>query len=523
MAEPRNSYDEIPYKSLPYPQTRPERLATIATLFSMQPKPVAQCRVLELGCASGGNLIPLAARFPESTFLGIDYSSRQISAGKEVIDQLGLSNIQLQNKNILDVGREIGHFDYAIAHGVYSWVPRDERDKLLEICSQCLSPNGVAYVSYNTFPGWKLRGTIRDIMCFRAKSVSGPADRLAQSRDFIRFISESIGNQPSAYGLLLREELAHLFAKDPGHLSHDYLEDVNEPVYFHEFVSHIRRHGLQYLGEATYSTMALDNFPRKVRDVLRKASTNLTELEQNMDFLRNRMFRETLLCHEQVEINRTALAAALTHLHISSSARPDSDVVSLAPSEPVIFRIRHARITSRHPILTAALLHLGQIWPRTESLAALLSASRAWLAAKSIPRTTSSDADELTMLAQSLLGCYAKEIIELSTSPTTIVFDQSMRPTAFSIAKLQSHHSELVTNTRHEIVKLNAFQRLILSRLDGLRDSTSLASDLAKETELGLKIPGLAPPNSDTILFRDTLHSVVRECFSQLAGASLLV
>ncbi len=56
MSEPiPTSYDLVPYESRP---THPDRLAIVTTLFGMRP-PVNRCRVLELGCASGGNLIPI--------------------------------------------------------------------------------------------------------------------------------------------------------------------------------------------------------------------------------------------------------------------------------------------------------------------------------------------------------------------------------------------------------------------------------------------------------------------------------
>jgi tRNA G46 methylase TrmB len=48
--------------------------------------------VLELGCASGGNLIPMAYGLPESEFVGIDYAARQIAEGQAAVAALGLDN-----------------------------------------------------------------------------------------------------------------------------------------------------------------------------------------------------------------------------------------------------------------------------------------------------------------------------------------------------------------------------------------------------------------------------------------------
>jgi SAM-dependent methyltransferase len=156
------TYDQVPYESHPFAQTHPDRLATVATLLGMAPTPVEHCRVLELGCASGGNLIPMAAGLPESTFTGIDLSQSAIVAGQAMVASLQLTNIDLRHASILEADGELGIFDYIICHGVYSWVPPEVQDRILEICARNLAPNGVAYVSYNTYPGWHARGTIRE-------------------------------------------------------------------------------------------------------------------------------------------------------------------------------------------------------------------------------------------------------------------------------------------------------------------------------------------------------------------------
>jgi SAM-dependent methyltransferase len=166
---PATSYDEVPYASDPYPQSHPDQLATVATLFGMAPAPVDRCRVLELGCARGGNLIPLALALPRSRFVGIDSSAHQVVAAREVIAALGLGNIEVSQRSILDVDAGFGSFDYIICHGTYSWVPSEVQDKILAVCARNLAPGGVAYVSYNTYPGWHLRGLVRDLLCYHRR------------------------------------------------------------------------------------------------------------------------------------------------------------------------------------------------------------------------------------------------------------------------------------------------------------------------------------------------------------------
>lgn len=147
------SYDELPYPSLSYAPTHPDRLATLATLLGMDPAPVGQCRVLALGCAGAGNIIPMAYVLPDAEFVGIDASARQIKRGQTVVEALRLDNISLEHLDIQDITPGLGEFNYIIAHGVYSWVPSEVQDSLLRVCKENLASNGVAYVSYNTYPG----------------------------------------------------------------------------------------------------------------------------------------------------------------------------------------------------------------------------------------------------------------------------------------------------------------------------------------------------------------------------------
>src|SRR5262249_2658884 len=129
----RTSYDELPYPSLPFPYTHPDHLGVVATLLGLSPARADRCRVLELGCASGGNLIPLAYAYPASNFIGIDSSTEQIRQGQELLGALGIGNVALCPMSILDVDSELGIFDFVICHGVYSWVPEAVQDKILDI------------------------------------------------------------------------------------------------------------------------------------------------------------------------------------------------------------------------------------------------------------------------------------------------------------------------------------------------------------------------------------------------------
>jgi len=114
-----NQYDEVPYQGGSYASAHPRHLEAIATLFGMQPPPIPNSCVLELGCAGGANLIPQAQELPGARFLGIDFSPRQIDEGMEIVRTLGLKNLDLRCANILDVDDGWGQFDYILCHGIF--------------------------------------------------------------------------------------------------------------------------------------------------------------------------------------------------------------------------------------------------------------------------------------------------------------------------------------------------------------------------------------------------------------------
>jgi SAM-dependent methyltransferase len=170
-------YDAVAYPCFPYPDTHPGRLAAMAILHGLPAAPVERCRVLEIACNEGANLIPMAYALPASEFIGFDLAGKPVERGQQRIRALGVANIRLFQGNLLDAGAELGQFDYIIAHGIYSWVPEPVGNRLLALCRELLTPHGVAFVSYAALPGGHLRNMLREIMLHGAKGIETPNRR----------------------------------------------------------------------------------------------------------------------------------------------------------------------------------------------------------------------------------------------------------------------------------------------------------------------------------------------------------
>ena len=409
-ARDKTSYDVVPYSSHPFPQTHPDHLATIANLLGIHPPRIESSRILELGCAGGGNLTPMALGLPDCQFVGIDLSTRQIADGQALIERLQLTNIELKHASIDDVDEDYGQFDFIICHGVYSWVPAEIQNEILRVFSENLVSNGVAYVSYNTYPGWHMRGMIRDMMAYHSAQFNEPGARVRQARNLLDFLAKSVAQDNTPYSALLQAELAVVRQSSDSYLFHEHLEENNDPVYFHEFVERAKSHGLKYLGEADLRVMVPGNFPPEIENVLQMLAADDIHMEQYMDFLRNRTFRQTLLCHDALSPDFNITANRLETLHVASPAKLAESVGELHADEYAVFEgLDGVRISVRQPLAKAALLHLIEVWPRNVPFSELTTTARRRLGlpAADAPTTLAADAQ---VIAQCLLTAYSSAL-----------------------------------------------------------------------------------------------------------------
>ena len=484
----RTAYDEVDYPSYVYPQTHPDRLATIATLLGMNPAPVEACRVLEMGCGAGGNLIPMAFDLSESSFVGVDLAGSAIAQGWELIAALGLKNISLQQLDVMAFPSELGQFDYIIAHGLFSWVPEVVRDRILAICRAHLAAQGVAYISYNAYPGCRLREIARDIMRFHSKDKHQAAEKVGQSRAVIKWIAEA-QTQTNSYANFLTEMNTRLLKRDEGSIYHDELADVNVPLYFHEFAKQAHEHGLQFLSEADYSERSADSSftEEAARQLDQIGDEDTLAREQYLDFLKGRSFRQTLLCHREAEVARRINPDRLRGLLIKSKILPDSAAPDVKSESVETFRAKKgAAATTNLPLTKAAFLHLGRIYPRAIRFQELVTQARR-LAGTS---EATSIAEDSTTLADVTLKTYEVGVIELHLHEPVYTVEPGAFPIASPIARLQIKQGNVVATLLHESLRLDdEIARQLLLLLDGTRDRSALVQELRRVINSNAKIP----------------------------------
>lgn len=468
----REAYDRVPYPSASQHRTHPDHLATLAILHGLEPAPPECCRVLELGCADGGNLVPMAVEMPESRFVGIDLSPRQIETGRAFVTELGLKNLELQARSILDLDASLGEFDYIVCHGVFSWVARPVQEKILAVCRENLAPNGVAYVSYNTYPGWRLRGMVRDMVLFHTRGIEDPEERTGRAFELVRFLAEAAGEEQDAHAVFLRTARDHFeeHRDRPSYLIHEYLEETNDPIYFKDMVERAGRHGLKYLTEADPHLTEIGNLPAGVAEGLQRFASDRIALEQYLDFVLNRTFRRTLFCHAGLAVERTAAPERLRRLYAASSAKPVSSNPDLRPGRSESFRGEEVKtFSTSHPLAKSVLVSLAAAWPRAVPFADLLEG----------------EADEGS-LADLLASLFWNGVVDLHALPPLCTETVSVLPRTSSLARRQARAGLLVTSQRRRVLKLDdPIARFLFLQLDGSRDRGSLVRLLEWEIAEG--------------------------------------
>jgi SAM-dependent methyltransferase len=477
----RADYDATPYTSNSFPQSAPGLLAAIACLFGLDTPDVATARVLEIGCAGGGNLIPFAAAHPRARVVGIDLSQVQVDQGRTRAQALGLENLELVAGDIakLDLAA-LGQFDFVIAHGVYSWVPPEVQDALLAAFRTALAPQGVAYLSYNVYPGWKSKEILRDAMLLASGGSTSPEQKVRDARGMVDFLEE-VSSADSAMARIIADSKAHALGFADSYLLHDELETFNAPCYFYEMLGRAGTHGLAYLAEAHPEAMVPANYGPKVAEyLLQKCGGVQVLVEQYLDFVADRTFRETLFVHaeraQQIRYNPDPTRFA--RFHIAAWAPPVDGETRLDNSRQEFEQSDGATLFTNDPGVKAALDALSARWPWTLSRQELSDAVHARLVSAGL-----SPSDSIPDLVDNLMGvlilqgqarCRLHPVLpEPVTGPLRI--DEAAR----RMVELTGREGQASTfDVWHETHMLSSLDRLVLPLLDGTRDRDALLDTL---------------------------------------------
>lgn len=511
MAQDQFSYDAVPYPSYTFPQTHPDRLSTIGSLYGIETAHPEQCRVLELGCGDGTNILSFAYALPDSKFVGIDLSKIHIERAQKGAADLELKNASFLQADISTLSKsDLGQFDFVIAHGLYSWVPDTVRGHLHRIFRECLAPNGVGYISYNAYPGCHIREISSEIMKFGSKAYAGTADQVSSAKRFLTDIAAA-AESDSLYQTMLKIELSHIVDRSEQNVFHDDLSELNRPFYFSEFVQNIARAGLKFISEADPVASHPGKLSAEGQSMLRSAGGDNLLREQLIDLITCRRFRCSLVCRAETQTSASPDPNGIRRFFISGRIDHDAADDDIRSDGAVTFR-GHDGTTVQidHPLTKAALACLRKIYARRATFDGLIEQAAALLGSQP-PNEI-----DIARTANILDQFYSAGLLSFHRYQPKFTTDISDRPQASHFARWQIRNgSESVTSLAGiNLVPGNTITKIFLSMLDGTRTRPEILEALEQTVDI---------PPAELDDFRRTLPSMVEMELSKFAEAGLLI
>jgi methyltransferase-like protein len=469
----KQRYESFAYDAYPLAQTHPVHLATRGQHHKLTPVDPGKCRYLEIGCANGRNLIDMAYGLPGSEFVGIDLSENAIAEGQAVIERLSLKNVKLIACDLMDYPLDTGPFDYIVSHGLYSWIPQAVRERLWLIMEKLLSPHGLAYLSYNVYPGCYLRRMLREMMLFHVHQYESPQDKLQQAQAFLKFLDGGLAIQ-NEFGMDVRKEIDELLHhRRDSSIYHDDLSLINEPVYFHQVVSAADLHQLQYVSECTYLDCTTIYFPEDIQQQLKQLEdSSYLVKEQYLDFLKLRRFRSSLFCRRELLVDYRISSERLSSQFFASNSRIQGDMNWDKESAIKLISTNSASISLNHPLSKAVLFSMIQTFPRYWSLDELRRHGSKLLCEKGITTDETEDWQELN---RTLLICYSVGLVDAKCIKPNVAHEVPEKPSISAIMREQLNRGlTVLTNQLHMPVEFETDFMPFLLLCDGTRTRQDL-------------------------------------------------
>ncbi len=458
-----NEYDAVPYTGVAYWFCHPDLMGLTGALAGLATASAKTCRVLEIGCGDGGNVLSLAASLPNARFVGIDLSAVQIRMGQVLAAEAGLTNVTLVHADLTTYEVEPGGFDFVIAHGVYSWVAEPVRDALLRLVAQALAPAGVALVSHNTMPGQAPFRAVRELMRIHAAGLVGGAKLDAARAIALEWTSlHKHDPRRRATAERIERELTRL---GPDLFHHDYLAADETPIQFSDFVAHARAHGLDYVDNALPGGQRPELMEQALREMLAPLSDRV-RAQQYLDYFEDTRFRVTLLARPDAPRGEP-----LSFDDVAVEMRQHVDRSKLNPMPRVVLDTFDGKVALADIATRAAVGYLAEHAPRVIPLRALRDAILPRIAEyEDLPAPD----PLLAELGRSFRDLWRhglvhvwREVPERAPGP---------HPVAGGLQRAYARRGKYVPDRCHRASELTQDERELLLALDGETDLAALSA-----------------------------------------------
>ena len=252
----------------------------------------------ELGSGWGLSIAGWAAIFPKGRFIAIEPNSEQSDWTGKLAKTASLDNLTVLNRNFDQlIDENIPQLDYLIINGTYSRTGSEGRQFIRDFIKKHLKPGGVAYISYNSQPGWSVTEPLKEFLMTALRVAGGEQSTVTVMQGL-----NSLKNIQEAGSLYFKN------AAGAGHWLEAVTNGVSPETILDELINHEQRAfafseilddmseaGLSYIGSLDISNY-LDNLitPKAFLDCINQVAGSLVLRETVKGLLYNTTFRSDL-------------------------------------------------------------------------------------------------------------------------------------------------------------------------------------------------------------------------------------
>ena len=248
----------------------------------------------DYGCGNGLTAAVLAAAYPSAKFYGVDFLPAHIRSAETLSVRMGLDNATFLRKSFAEMREgDVPPLDFAVMHGVLSWINDSTREAVLDDVAKRLKPGGLLMTGVNAMPGWAAKLPLRNMVYSLTKDGENSLERARVGLEWLKKLKKAqvkyFRDHPS-----LAEAVDELERVDPRYMAHEYFNENLRAFYFAELKAMMEARGLRFAGCARIFLNTVDlAVPRELQDEFRAVKSR-AELEAKRDFIRNETFRRDI-------------------------------------------------------------------------------------------------------------------------------------------------------------------------------------------------------------------------------------
>ena len=367
-----------------YSEHAPTHLNFIAASGGFRPRPLnGEFTWCDYGCGNGISANVLAGCYPHAKFYGVDFLPAHIRTAETLALRGGLQNTTFLQKSFAELqANDLPPLDFAVMHGILSWIDAPTRKAVLDDAAKRLKPGGMLFTGVNAMPGWAAKLPMRNMVYSLTPDGMNSLQRAEIGLKWLIKLKNAevkyFRDNPALAEAV--DELAHL---DPRYMAHEYFNEHLKAFYFAELRAEMESRGLKFAGCARMFLNIVDlAVAQPLQDEFR-ALGNRAELEAKRDFIRNETFRRDVWVkgdaisseQEWLEMNQPMIFGTLDPLPKIDQAVAFGDIQLSYAGEPfatVLKAISSSALSLAHMENISALAGLSP-WTRMDA-ARLLAA-----------------------------------------------------------------------------------------------------------------------------------------------------